>query len=74
MIFHVVKDPQSYYDEMMQSTGTPMANWTSTVRTIRDNIIVCNYKFRRDLSPHAHDDSWIITGLNHWLPIEYQQD
>jgi hypothetical protein len=73
MIFHILKDPESYREEMLQSTGNSFTTWVSTVKKMRDNIIVCNYKFLRDMSKNAKDDSWIITGLNHWLPNEYLQ-
>ena len=73
MIFHVLKDPGSYREEMLESTGNTVANWAAAVKKIRDNIIVCNYKFLRDMSRNAKDDSWIITGLNHWLPNDYLQ-
>lgn len=68
MIFHVLKDPDSYREEMMNNTA---GDWLTTMRKMRDNIIVCNYKFLRDMSRDATDDSWIITGLNHWLPNDY---
>jgi hypothetical protein len=71
MIFHILKNPEKYRDEMLQNTGNSVTNWASTVKKMRDNIIVCNYKFLRDMSKNAKDDSWIITGLNHWLPNEY---
>mgnify|MGYP006892793991 CR=1 FL=1 len=73
MIFHVLKNRQAYQDAMLgnDNAGVP-SNWTSTMKKIRDNIVVCNYKFLRDMSKNATDDSWIITGLNHWLPSEYE--
>jgi inner membrane protein involved in colicin E2 resistance len=73
MIFHVLKDRESYREEMLRNTGSAAANWASAVKKMRDNIIVCNYKFLRDMSKNAKDDSWIISGLNHWLPSEYEQ-
>jgi len=73
MIFHVLKDPESYREEMLQGTGHTALKWAAAVKKMRDNIIVCNYKFLRDMSKNAKDDSWIITGLNHWLPNEYLQ-
>jgi hypothetical protein len=73
MIFHILKDPESYREEMLQGTGNTVTNWAATVKKMRNNIIICNYKFLRDMSKNAKDDSWIITGLNHWLPNEYLQ-
>jgi hypothetical protein len=73
MIFHVLKDRESYRQEMLQGTGGTAANWATAVKKMRDNIIVCNYKFLRDMSKNAKDDNWIISGLNHWLPSEYEQ-
>ena len=73
MIFHILKNPELYQEEMVQSTENTLTTWTSTINKIRDNMIVCNYKFLRDMSKNAKDDSWIITGLNHWLPNEYFQ-
>ena len=71
MIFHVLKDPESYREEMLQSTGNSLTNWASMVKKMRDNLIVCNYKFLRDMGQQAKDESWTITGLNHWLPNEH---
>ncbi|CAF3406497.1 unnamed protein product [Rotaria sp. Silwood1] len=73
MIFHVLKNPELYREEMFEGSGSAFSNWLSTVKKMRDNIIVCNYKFLRDMSKNASDDSWIITGLNHWSPNEYFQ-
>ncbi|CAF0932729.1 unnamed protein product [Rotaria sordida] len=73
MIFHILKNPESYRDEMLEGSGSTFSNWISTIKTMRDNIIVCNYKFSRNMSENAQDNSWIITGLNHWLPNEYFQ-
>jgi hypothetical protein len=73
MIFHVLKDPESYREAMLESTENSFTTWASTVKKMRDNMIICNYKFLRDMSAHAKDDSWIITGLNHWSPNEYLQ-
>ncbi|UJR28017.1 hypothetical protein I4U23_009277 [Adineta vaga] len=72
MIFHILKDRDSYRDEMMNAPGGAAANWASAVKKMRDNIIVCNYKFLRDMSKNSNDDSWIISGVNHWLPSEYE--
>lgn len=73
MIFHVLKNPESYREEISEGSGSTTTNWISTVKKMRDNIIICNYKFLRDMSKDAQDDSWTITGLNHWLPNEYFQ-
>ena len=73
MIFHILKDRESYREAMMQGTGNTATNWATAVKKMRDNIVVCNYKFLRDMSKNAKDDSWIISGLNHWLPSEYEQ-
>ena len=73
MIFHVLKDRDSYREEVLHGEGGAAANWASAVKKMRDNIVVCNYKFLRDMSKNAKDDSWIISGLNHWLPSEYEQ-
>ncbi|CAF4736112.1 unnamed protein product, partial [Rotaria sp. Silwood1] len=73
MIFHILKDRNSYQEEMLHAKGDSITNWTATMKKMRDNIVVCNYKFLRDMSKNANDDSWIITGLNHWLPSEYEQ-
>ncbi len=73
MIFHILKDRESYREAMMQTTGNAATNWATAVKKMRDNIVVCNYKFLRDMSKNAKDDSWIISGLNHWLPSEYEQ-
>ena len=73
MIFHVLKNRDSYREDMLQSAGGMTANWASTMKKMRENIIVCNYKFLRDMSKDAQDDSWTISGLNHWLPSEYEQ-
>ena len=71
MVFHVVKDLDAYREGMLEAEGNAFANWTNTMKKIRDNIIVCNYRFLRNLTPNARDDSWLITGLNHWIPGEY---
>ncbi|CAF3402711.1 unnamed protein product [Rotaria socialis] len=73
MIFHVLKNPESYRDEMLDGPGNAASNWISAVKKMRDDIIICNYRFLRDMSSDAQDSSWIITGLNHWLPNEYLQ-
>jgi hypothetical protein len=73
MIFHILKDRDSYREDMLRDTGGAVTNWAASMKKMRDNIIVCNYKFLRDMSKNATDDSWIITGLNHWLPSEYEQ-
>ncbi len=73
MIFHILKNPESYQEEILQGTGNAASNWLSAVKKMRNDIIVCNYKFLRDMSKNAQDDSWIITGLNHWSPNEYVQ-
>ena len=74
MIFHVLKNRESYQEEMMNNpAGNPAANWSVAMKKMRDNIVVCNYKFLRDMSKNAKDDTWIISGINHWLPIEYEQ-
>ncbi|CAF0811905.1 unnamed protein product [Adineta steineri] len=73
MIFHILKDRDAYRQEMLNATGNVASNWTSAVKKMRDNIIVCNYKFLRDMSKNAKDDSWTISGLNHWQPSEYEQ-
>lgn len=74
MIFHVLKNLEFYRDEMLQSTGNTLFTWTSTVKKMRDNMIICNYKFLRDMTKDARDDSWTITGLNHWSLNEYLQN
>lgn len=71
MVFHVVKDLDSYREEMLEGNGNPLANWATMMKKIRDNIIVCNYRFLRNVTPNARDNSWLITGLNHWIPAEY---
>ncbi|CAF0938584.1 unnamed protein product [Adineta steineri] len=71
MIFHVLKNPELYQEEMIHATGNTASNMIATMRKMRDNVIVCNYKFLRNMSKNANDDSWIITGLNHWSPTEY---
>ncbi len=73
MIFHILKDRDSYRETMLRDTGGVAANWAAAVNKMRDNIVVCNYKFLRDMSKNAKDDSWVISGLNHWLPSEYEQ-
>lgn len=72
MIFHILKNRDLYRDEVLQSTKGNPTNLTSAMRKMRDNIVVCNYKFLRDMSKNATDESWIISGLNHWLPSEYE--
>ena len=72
MVFHVIKDPNAYR-AMLEETGSTISNWTSTARKMRENIMVCNYRFLKNISQNAKDDSWIITGLNHWIPKEYLQ-
>lgn len=72
MIFHVLKNRDSFRDEMFDGSNNMASNWVSVSKKMRDNLIVCNYKFLRDMSKNAQDDSWTITGLNHWLPSEYQ--
>lgn len=74
MIFHVLQNPESYRDEMFEGPGSATSNWLSTVKRMRDNIIICNYSFLRDMSKDVHDDSWVITRLNHWIPNEYFQN
>ena len=71
MIFHILKDPNAYRQEIMQSSNASVADWLSKLRKMRNEIIVCNYKFLRDTNCNSTDNSWIITGLNHWLPNEY---
>ncbi|CAF0817089.1 unnamed protein product [Rotaria sordida] len=73
MIFHVLKDRNSYQQEVLHAKGDSVANWAATMKKMRNNIVVCNYKFLRDMSKNANDDTWIISGLNHWLPSEYEQ-
>lgn len=73
MIFHVLKNPESYQNEMLESSGNSLTTWASNMKKMRDNVIVCNYKFFRDMSKNTPDESWIITGLNHWSPNEYLQ-
>ncbi|CAF0900182.1 unnamed protein product [Adineta ricciae] len=72
MIFHVLRDRELYRQEILNAPGGVASNWTSAMKKMRDNIVVCNYKFLRDMSKNATDDSWIISGLNHWLPSEYE--
>jgi hypothetical protein len=74
MIFHILKDRDLYREEILHGEGGTAANWASAVKKMRHNIVVCNYKFLRDMSNNAKDDSWIISGLNHWLPSEYEQE
>lgn len=71
MVFHVIKDVESYREEMLQGSGTPAGNWLSAVRKMRDEIIICNYKFLRNITPNTNDDSWMIVSLNHWRPKDY---
>lgn len=71
MIFHILKNPQKYQEEMMQNPEKTFTNWALTVKKMRDNLLICNYKFLRDMTKNARDTSWIITGLNHWSPNEY---
>ena len=73
MIFHVLKDRESCQREISQNPEQNIDNWSAMMKKMRDNIVVCNYKFLRDLSKNAEDDSWIISGLNHWLPTEYEE-
>ena len=73
MIFHILKDRESYREAMLRDSSGIATNWASAMKKMRDNIIVCNYKFLRDMSKNSKDDSWIISGLNHWLPIEYEE-
>lgn len=72
MIFHVLKNRESYREEMLQNSDGKSTSLTTAMKKMRDNIVVCNYKFLRDMSKNAKDDSWIISGLNHWLPSEYE--
>lgn len=74
MIFHLLKDRNSYQQEMFQGSASAVNDWTEKMKKMRNDIVVCNYKFLRDMSKNANDDSWIITGLNHWLPSEYEQE
>lgn len=73
MLFHVLKNPELYRDEMLHSSENSLVTWASTVKKMRDNLIICNYKFLRDMTKDAQDESWTITGLNHWSPNEYLQ-
>ncbi|CAF2396817.1 unnamed protein product [Rotaria sp. Silwood2] len=73
IIFHILKDRNAYHEEMIHAKGDSITNWTAAMKKMRDNIVVCNYKFLRDMSKNAKDDSWIISGLNHWSPSEYEQ-
>jgi len=73
MIFHILKERESYQQAMLDNKDGAATNWVDSMKKMRDNIIVCNYKFLRDMSKNAQDDSWIISGLNHWLPSEYEQ-
>ncbi|CAF1255504.1 unnamed protein product [Rotaria magnacalcarata] len=73
MIFHVLKDRKSYHDGILNATADATTNWAASMKKMRDNIVVCNYKFLRDMSKNSKDDSWIISGLNHWLPSEYEK-
>ncbi len=73
MIFHVLKNRESYQEEMLHNTPGTTTNWSTAMKKMRDNIVVCNYKFLRDMSKNTKDDSWIISGLNHWLPSEYEK-
>ena len=72
MVFHVIKDPE-VYRAMLEETGGILSKWTTAAKKMRENIIVCNYRFVRNVSRNAEDDSWLITGLNHWIPREYLQ-
>ena len=74
MIFHILKDRESCRQEFLNSTGGAAANWATAAKKMRDNIVICNYKFLRDMSKNSTDDSWIISGLNHWLPSEYEYE
>jgi hypothetical protein len=73
MIFHILKNRESYQEEMLRNTSGTTINWSAAMNKMRDNIVVCNYRFLRDMSKNTKDDSWIISGLNHWLPSEYEQ-
>jgi hypothetical protein len=73
MIFHILKNRESYQEEMLRNTSGTATNWSAAMNKMRDNIVVCNYRFLRDMSKNTKDDSWIISGLNHWLPSEYEQ-
>lgn len=73
MIFHVLKDRESYREDVLQGSDGVANSWATAMKKMRDNIVVCNYKFLRDMSKDAQDESWIISGLNHWLPSEYDQ-
>lgn len=75
MIFHILKDRNSYREEMLNPAGGADAagNWAAAMKKMRGNIVVCNYKFLRDMSKSSTDDSWVISGLNHWLPSEYEK-
>jgi len=74
MIFHVLKNPHLYQEEIMQNSDKTLTNWALTVKKMRDNLLICNYKFLRDMSKNANDTSWIITELNHWSPSEYLKE
>jgi hypothetical protein len=73
MLFHVVKALTSIREDLHQTTNDPLGNWMMTMKNMHDSVVVCNYKFIRDMSKNSNDDSWIISGLNHWLPSEYGQ-
>lgn len=73
MIFHVLKNREAYREEMMQSNESATAKLATAMKIMRENIVVCNYRFLRDMSKNADDDSWTISGLNHWSPSEYSQ-
>ena len=70
MIFHILKDPESYREEMLQRTDSATADWIATVKKMRDNIIICNYKFLRDMSKILK----MIVGLSLDLIIGYQMN
>ena len=73
MIFHVLKNREAYREELMQSNDSATTKLATAMKIMRENIVVCNYKFLRDMSKNAQDESWTISGLNHWLPSEYSQ-
>jgi hypothetical protein len=73
MIFHILKNRESYQEEMLRNSSGTGTSWSTAMKKMRDNIVVCNYKFLRDVSKDTKDDSWVISGLNHWLPSEYEE-
>ncbi|CAF0832447.1 unnamed protein product [Didymodactylos carnosus] len=61
---------EKHVEQHMNMDLSTLLNFSKTSHSIRDSIVICNYRFVREMTKGV-SDGWTINALNHWLPNEY---